>query len=1215
MSKDDNKTGLEKIVATTWHSSLPKAWNDSHAEQSSSIYLEAGNLYRIKVLHKDGGDPNFVAVGWKKDTDSDYALIASENLFIETLNSENIKPKFDAHPELIEIKSANTIGDRIITIGAFDSQGDALSYQIIGDVPFTIDNEGNIEVSDSLEIKTYSFEVEVTDGVSTTRTAINIKSNTNVQALNDAKEDFDTKSKAFTSNSNLDTLIESYLNYTNVKAKDIYTNFMTTPLDDSVWSWIESDNYLKEGLYASRFPANPYSIKNLADFKTKFTQDDNESLINEYRNVILGLAINAKERGIEQEARFGGTWEHETIDYAKLAHYEEKELIWRNEHKIKNLGYGIGFYDFRSYLRYKYDLSSSESDNLSRATRRLKEMADAGEDILNSTYDTRKQYGVSFDGINLYRLSSGLSRLNCYDSDNPCQQIQTWLDNNGSISKSQFFANFKTYKSLVTGLINPKDNMANELSELMGLTRDKYKLMSFYDLAKWKISLDKIAPIDFEDDEPNWPIFNASMKYSSPNNAYPWQLMALEQSAQKQDCGYVKSRFFETDKAKLRDFYPPNAVDGGAKAERRFIKYTDYTWAYDAPEVWFRESEWSPDSTVYRILQDGGVCGRQSTMGQHVSECLNRPSIGIGQPGHRAWVGVYNHPSIANQYYIDIGYQVGSKESAAAGIDIIYDRYTKGIRDRSIERFGGVVTGVSPAGVGEHIFNQSMILQHIGKILEREEENPIAVLKKAVEIAPTNIDAWYQLARYYATKDEPQKVIDLANEFMSKRNNFYLNDDSDKGGENLEIIVGKVIAFIALEAPSIQDGKGANAEAFKSKLWNYLDTYESNYRSYRSYGYQNRYLAQLYLVHNEDKDEFVSEVEALFDRFLEHTTSGWYADNYFKNVYWGDVNKTTLFNTLQAKTDEAQISDSQRAKIYENILGRGQGAELATVIINDSCSDGNLSKCQSLKSFELDATEIYIITSNNVVGENKEVAPTNRGEAGYSTLVVPVVDDQGKEQDIKVRIAKVATGDIEGKLLKINDPTAVSTSKTKIVAWIDNNDNQLESGRIYTARHRIVLKAKKRVTNNEEHMGNIILNLKDLILGESQTMTTTNWSSQTLEDDSTSIYFVALNPEVAPTTGVWFGDGHSIVNIKVQGDNGETKIMKLRGTNNGYTMNSGENAGWDNALVLEYNSDDNDLTSGVRYKSIAPIAIDARMWHNGDKLLKRFYLETDITVP
>jgi hypothetical protein len=1207
-----NLNGKEIASKSGWSSY--QEWDS--AGVSSSIVLNAGEIYAIDAILKEWGGAEHISVGWKMVGEDTFRPIPKSELFIEKLDSQNIKPQFNPHSTLFEIQSANAIGDKVATVGAFDSQGDTLSYRIVDNVPFAIDNNGVITINNSLEVKTYTFEVEVSDGISTTTTTVNIQSNTDTHALNDTKEDFETKAKAFTSDGNLGELIESYLDYTHIKSKDIYVNFMQTPLDDDVWSWIENDHYLKEGLYASRFPANPHSVKNLADFKAKFRQENNASLVDEYKNVILGLAINAKERGIEEEAFYGDTWEHRTIDYERLAQYEEKERIWRDEYIIKDLGYGIGYFDFKNYLTIKYDLSVSEADELWGLGSILKRMANDGEDILSVDYDTRKSYGLSFDGINLYRLSKGLSRLSCTDTDNPCTRIQNWLDNNGTITKSELLANFKSYKSNIEGLINPRDNMANELSELMGVAPDKYRLMSFYDLAKWKISLDNISPIDFNDDEPNWPIFDASLKYNATSNAYPWQLATLEQSAQKQECGYVKSRFFETDKQKLIDSYPPNAVDGGAKKERRFIEYTNYTWAYDAPEVWFRESEWSPHRTVYRILQDGGVCGRQSTMGQHVNECLNRPSIGIGQPGHRAWIGVYNHATIANQYYVKIGYQVGSKESAGTGIDSIYDRYTKGIRDRGMERFGGVVTGVSPAGVGEHIFNQSMILQHIGKILENQGESPEIVLQKAVEIAPTNVDAWYQLARYYASQDEPQKVIDLANEFMNRRNSFFLDDDTQKGGENLEIIVGKIIAFIALEAPSIQEGRGEEAQAFKDKLWDYLDTYEVNYRSYRSYGYQNRYLAQLYLVRNEDNDGFINEVETLFDRFLENTTSGWYPDNYFKNVYWGDVNKTALFDSLQLKTDEAQISDNRRAKIYEKILGRGQGVELANITVNDLCTDSNLSKCQSLKSFELDAQEVYILTSNNVVGEDTEVDPTKQGEEGYSTLVIPVIDNTGKELDIKVRIAKLATGDIDGKLLKINDPTAVTTTTTKIVAWIDSSDNQLEANRIYTARYRIVLKVKKRVTNNEEYMGNIILNIQNLMLGESLTITAERWSGHKFDDDSTSVYFVALDPEVAPTTGVWFGNGYTSVKIKVQDSSGNIKTLTLRGTNNGYTMNSAENADWDNALVLEYHSEDNEeLISGEAYKSIAPITIDAKMWHKNRELKERMYIGVDMVVP
>jgi len=1192
-----------------------RKWDD--AAKSRIVHLNAGEIYPIEAFLKEGGGSEHISVGWKKIDDNNFTVIPASELFVETLDRDNVKPQFLSHLPPISLKSIDLIGERVTTVAAFDSQGDTLHYRILDSVPFDIDNEGTIEVSGSLEAKTYTFKVEVSDGNAKAYTTVTVKSSTDTHSLNETKQAFDSNATAFTSESDVDTLIESYLSYAHAKAKDIYSNFMDRPLEKKVWDWIEGDHYLKEGLYASRFPVNPYVVKNLADFKTKFTAENNATLLEQYKNLILGLSVNAKERGIEQEARFGGTWEHRTIDYEKLAQYEEKERVWREEHTLKDLGYGIGYYDFRNYLYLKYDLSASESNGLWGVTGILRKMANENIDIETADYKTRKQYGLSFDGINLYRLSKGLKRLDCYDDDNPCQQIQTWLDNNGSVTKTEFFSHFKTYKKRVDGLIDPRDDMANELSEWMGLVPDKYRLMSFYDLAKWKISMDRIDAVDFNDSEPNWPLFNVPMHYNSSGNAYPWQLMALEQSAQKQECQYVKDRFFETDKSKLIDSYPPHAIDNGDKQERRFIQYTTYTWAYDAPEVWFRKSAWSPHRTVYRILQDGGVCGRQSTMGQHVNECLNRPSIGVGQPGHRAWVGVYTHPAITNQYYVDIGYQVGSKESATTGINSIYDRYTKGIRDRGLERFGGVVTGVSPANAGEHLFNQSMILQHIGKILETEDVSPDTVLKKAIEIAPTNIDAWYQLARYYAGEDTPQKVIDLATTFMKKRAHFYLDDNSSHGGENLEVIVGKVIAFIALEAPSIQNGKGEDAETFKSKLWSYLDTYEKEYRSYRTYGYQNRYLAQLYLVENNDTDGFESEVETLFDRFLSHSTSGWYYDNYFKNVYWGDVNKTALFDTLQEKTDEAQISDHQRAKIYEKILGRGQGVALATIILNDLCNDSNLSTCHSLKRFMLDAKAVYMVSKNNEVGDDEEVDPAKRGVAGYSTLVIPVVDNTGKELNMKLHIAKVATKKgLEGTLLKINDPTEVETDKTEIVAWIGNHDNQLDANRTYTARHRIVLKAKKRVKNNEESMGNLILNIQEVIPGETLTIKTDNWSSPTLKDDTTSIYFVALDKKVGATSGVWAKSGYNILTIPVEDEDGAVKNIKLRAKNDSsWTMNSALNADWDNTLNIYYESEDNNLTSGVRYKSLMPMAIDAKMWHKGNKLFKRYYLNFDMVLP
>ncbi len=1186
--------------------------NWSSAGKSATIKLNAGRLYRLEAFLKEGGGAERVSVGWKKESESEFTVIPANQLFLEVLDKSNVKPIFEEHVSDFTIQSANAIGDNVLSVGASDSQGDALSYTIIGDVPFIIDANGQISISGLLEIKTYSFDVEVTDETHTVRTHVNITSTANTAGLNDSKEDFYTKARAFGADSNVDELVTSYLAFAHEKAQFTYNEFMPESADADIWEYINSHSTIKEGLYASRFPVNPYFVKNLADILNKWKEDGkDETFIEKYKNVALGLAINAREAGVFKEVRGGDTWEHPTIDYSKLAHYEAKERRWREHFDYDNLGYGIGASDLKKYMQIKYQLSASEADSIWHSRSALKKITTAGNAVDDITYALREQYGLSFDGLNLYRLSLGLSRISCNSTDNPCPRIEAFITEQG-ISKTQFLGDFKNYKGQVTGLINPLDSMAYSLRGELGVIpkeNNDYRLMSFYALANWKILNDETPAKDFGDSEPNWPIFNAGL------STLPWQLLALTQSAQKQECEYVKRRFFETDKAVLRETYPPHAVDSrDSSKEKRFKEYTTYTWDYNTPSKWFAESDWSPNRSYYRILQDGGVCGRQSTMGQHLNECLNRPSIGVGQPGHRAWVGVYNSKANPKQYQTNIGYQVGSRESATAHSKLIYNHYTKAIRETGMERITGVATGVSPASVGEHSYNQSMIFQHIGKLLEEDGVSAEAVLKKSVDLAPQNVDAWYQLALYYATLDKPEKVIALAKEFMDKRDTFFLDTDNRKGAENIEVVTGKNIAFIALKAPSIANGSGDRAEWGETQLWSYLDTYEAENRSLRSYRNQNRYLAQRYLVKDENEEGFADAVVTLFERFLEAGSSGSYYSDYFRGVDFRDSNKTELFDTLQNLTDQAQISDNKRAKIYKDILGRTTTASLATVEINDICLDSNISGCQSLKTFDLNSKEIYILVDNRV-GEDKEIAVSQRGLDGYSNLIVPVVDDLGKELDIKIRIAKVATTEgIKGKLLKINDPSEVATDKTQIVAWIDPTDNIFDEERRYDARQRIILKVKERVINNEETMGTVILNLKNLINGHALTFNGDDFT-QKYSDDSTSIYFTALDSTVGPTSGNWFGSGYTTLSIKVHDEDGVESTVKLRANNNSHLMNAGQNAGWDNTLKIVYDSNDNPtFVSGARYKTAVPFVIDARMWHKQSKVKDRMYINIDMLV-
>ena len=65
------------------------------------------------------------------------------------------------------------------------------------------------------------------------------------------------------------------------------------------------------------------------------------------------------------------------------------------------------------------------------------------------------------------------------------------------------------------------------------------------------------------------------------------------------------------------------------------MKYSRYTGNYRTNEVQCKASDWNPCS-VPRIIEDGGVCGRQSTLARITNHCLGVASGAIKQPGHAA---------------------------------------------------------------------------------------------------------------------------------------------------------------------------------------------------------------------------------------------------------------------------------------------------------------------------------------------------------------------------------------------------------------------------------------------------------------------------------------------------------------------------------------------------------------------------------------------------
>lgn len=65
--------------------------------------------------------------------------------------------------------------------------------------------------------------------------------------------------------------------------------------------------------------------------------------------------------------------------------------------------------------------------------------------------------------------------------------------------------------------------------------------------------------------------------------------------------------------------------------------YATYSFDYTKPEIRYNDGVWHPDAAP-RILTDGGVCGRLSTMAEFAQRSIGTPAQGMGQPGHRAFM-------------------------------------------------------------------------------------------------------------------------------------------------------------------------------------------------------------------------------------------------------------------------------------------------------------------------------------------------------------------------------------------------------------------------------------------------------------------------------------------------------------------------------------------------------------------------------------------------
>ena len=121
------------------------------------------------------GDTSEQIIQFNPPKEIKYVIVkGTDKLHIATLEiygGHTSFPVFDNTKEYIEIKDDIKVGSTITTVNAIDYQGDSITYSIVGNVPFSIDNIATIKsttsliIPNGLDYENYHFEVSASDGL------------------------------------------------------------------------------------------------------------------------------------------------------------------------------------------------------------------------------------------------------------------------------------------------------------------------------------------------------------------------------------------------------------------------------------------------------------------------------------------------------------------------------------------------------------------------------------------------------------------------------------------------------------------------------------------------------------------------------------------------------------------------------------------------------------------------------------------------------------------------------------------------------------------------------------------------------------------------------------------------------------------------------------------------------------------------------------------
>ena len=286
-----------------------------------------------------------------------------------------------------------------------------------------------------------------------------------------------------------------------------------------------------------------------------------------------------------------------------------------------------------------------------------------------------------------------------------------------------------------------------------------------------------------------------------------------------------------------------------------------------------------------------------------------------------------------------------------------------------------------------------------------------------------------------------------------------------------------------------------------------------------------------------------------------------------------------------------------------------------------------LSECNSINIVHShkvpQSGSIYFVSK---YADNGPTNSTSGSSTNYSTLQVEAVDDLNQTVTLKLRAAKTTDAQgADGVLVPMNDTHAVSDTNTSLIIWIDPSDNTLEAGRTYKVTDTPIIK----VMNDNQMIEQIIVKINDFQLPKIWTINdaTKEFIRGYPKIEGSSTYFVTTKSSQGTTKGEWsYNTPSKKLTIKVTDDNGNIYNMKLSTKRDGFResgksgyyndINSGGIWGGytGNALIIWFDKSVNPNLPAGHYKSIEPVILNAKLWHQGGKLREVIYVNVDFTI-